>query len=114
MTYKELIFNSIGDKLDEAKIKEIYFSYDIKTAQAKVFVACYDDKNEDISNQITKSEISKIRFLFINKVVRALKKLQPDKELMNLIVKIDVSKKDLEIFGEFFISINQDNEIIKL
>ena len=38
MTYKDLIFNAIGDLLKDNQVTKIYFNFEVKTGIAKVLL----------------------------------------------------------------------------
>lgn len=99
MNYKELLFTAVGEQFAENHIKEVFFRYYTENGKSEVFATNEENKKAEI--ELTKSEVSKIRLLFLNKVEKQMKKEYPDKELISVIAKIDVPKKDFIVFVEF-------------
>lgn len=99
MNYKELLFTAVGEQFEEHNIKSVYFRYLVDNGQSEVFAKNIKDEKAEI--ELTKSEISKIRFLFLSKVERQMKKEFPDKELVSIIAEVKVSEKDFIVYAEF-------------
>ena len=108
MTYKEIIFSGIEDRLTKEKIKHLLFVYDIPTKKTKAF-ATHDKTNETLPIPFTKAENVIIKRMLINKIVNQSKKEYPNDILFQIIVNIDNEKKDISIYLQF-----ENKNLIKL
>lgn len=98
-TYKDLIFSSIGTQLEENNIETIVFNFNVTTGKAKLY--CSDKENKSIPLELTTTELLTVRMMFINKVVKQMKKDFPEKVCTAIIVQLKNSTKDFDIFIEF-------------
>lgn len=99
MTYKDLIFSAIGDKLTEADIEKVLFDYEVETTNNKLFAE--NSKGQKIELSLTVVELTTVRTVLISKVTKQVKKQYPDFVLKNIIIELVNSKKEINIFIEF-------------
>lgn len=99
MNYKELIFTSIGDKLNENGIEKILFEYVPETEKYNLF--CVNLQNQKADLQLSNTELTTVRLMFISKVLKQIKKEYPDFKTRSIIMELENSKQQINIFVEF-------------
>lgn len=99
MTYKELIFTSIGDKLNENGIEKILFEYVIETEKYNLF--CVNLQNQKADLQLSNTELTTVRLMFISKVLKQIKKEYSDFKTRSIMLELENSKQQINIFVEF-------------
>jgi len=99
MNYKELIFTSIGDKLNENGIEKILFEYQTETEKYNLF--CVNLQNQKAELQLTKTELTTVRLMLINKVLKQINKEYPELKCKSIMLELENSKQQINIFVEF-------------
>jgi hypothetical protein len=95
-TPKELIVNAITSQLEKNGVENLLLSFDIINNKYSVFLSSKDEKTK---LDIGEDDVNTIKKIFINKIGNAYK-TQSDKEIKNIIIKINVHEKKFDIFIE--------------
>ena len=101
MDVKKLIVDGLKEQLDKlpGNYTELFLNFDLTDNTCEGTLVLEDQSSE--SYPIDKKDISKIRKLFINKILREHKRKGEDKrELARLILNFDLINSEMKLFGE--------------
>ena len=95
LTPKNIILNSLISKLEGTGVIKITASFNVDDNSHEVVVTYATGVNEPL--ELDKKDISTIKFLMINKIVKAWKKIYEEIPV-KVLIQIDIKAETLETF----------------
>lgn len=100
LTPRALIINAVTSQLEKNNVDKVILSFNVMDDKYSVLMSAHPEgKEERTSLELGQDEINTIKKVFINKIGKAYH-VESDNEIKNIIIEIDVLKKDFNVFIE--------------
>lgn len=95
---KNMFFNAIGRKLKDQGIEKIVMIFNVITDKYDIMVR--NTEGGKLKIDITDSQITLLKKMFLNKIIKKFSIDFPDVEIQKIILQVNLNENEFEVFIE--------------